>query len=258
MKSTHFSRQSGAHLISLEVVFNDTRVMTISRSTPHRKTGVSRNCVEYYTVSEMEPKVMLEPIKIACLGDSLTFGHPVDHDQTYPAVLQNLADVKHFGRFEVVNQDLNGMTVEWILPMLDEFLDESDPDMVMITIGGNDLFLFSLNPDSEHFVIKVFRAIMAVRKVVDQIKAYYNSKGQRPVVAIHNYHSIPFYGKEIMLFNLLLPFTGVDKIVHNWWSFLDCKTGHSHEDLISLDQIHPNARGYRLIAQNALKTVLSL
>jgi len=70
---------------------------------------------------------------VLAFGDSLTAGRGVSVDKAYPAVLQSL-----IGR-EVVNAGVSGELTEEGLQRLPAILSESDPDLMILLEGGNDI-----------------------------------------------------------------------------------------------------------------------
>jgi len=76
-------------------------------------------------------------VRVVCLGDSITFGHCVEDEETYPAVLQEL--LSRQGRFEVVNGGVPALASELTLrKLLNDALPLS-PHIVVVCVGPNDL-----------------------------------------------------------------------------------------------------------------------
>lgn len=71
--------------------------------------------------------------RIVCFGDSLTFGTGAPEGRDYPSVLEELTGV------EVINAGVPGNTTEDALKRVDEDVLDYEPDVVLITLGGNDL-----------------------------------------------------------------------------------------------------------------------
>ena len=75
------------------------------------------------------------PVVVA-FGDSLTAGHGVAADETYPAYLQRELDRRGIG-FRVVNEGVSGDTTARALSRVDSALAH-DPEWVVLALGAND------------------------------------------------------------------------------------------------------------------------
>lgn len=89
----------------------------------------------------------LEPIRLACVGASVTFGRglPNRREQCYPAVLQRLLDDHHGpGRWRVRNFGYSGATISrgsnepyWQTPSFTS-ATHFEPQLVLLMLGIND------------------------------------------------------------------------------------------------------------------------
>lgn len=78
---------------------------------------------------------------VLCVGDSYTYGTSVSHSGTYPAQLEeHLNRYDPGGRYRVVNQGVPGMNSAQAVAALPIWLDELDPDAVVVWIGANNWF----------------------------------------------------------------------------------------------------------------------
>jgi lysophospholipase L1-like esterase len=78
-------------------------------------------------------------IRIACIGDSWTFGMNVNQDQTYPSrLIARLLDAKPDQRFEVVNFGVLGYSSLQGLRLLKERVLALHPNIVVIGFAMND------------------------------------------------------------------------------------------------------------------------
>jgi acyl-CoA thioesterase I len=79
----------------------------------------------------------LEPLqpgsRVLAFGDSLTYGVGTTRENSYPAVLSQLAGL------EVVNAGVSGETTAGGLARLGRELDESQPELLILLQGGNDI-----------------------------------------------------------------------------------------------------------------------
>ncbi len=77
--------------------------------------------------------------RIIALGDSITDGYLVDNPHTYPAQLQDM--LSSAGRLvEVVNAARGGSTIGREFWILRRFCAELNPDVVVLTFVGNDIY----------------------------------------------------------------------------------------------------------------------
>ena len=78
-------------------------------------------------------------IRIACIGDSWTFGMPVNQDETYPSRLAEwLRQERPDVRYDVENFGVLGYTSFQGLQLMKTRILDLDPDVVVIGFGMND------------------------------------------------------------------------------------------------------------------------
>lgn len=77
--------------------------------------------------------VPLSVSRIVCFGDSLTYGIGASTGLDYPSRLAEMTGI------EVINSGVSGDTTERGLARLKEDVIDYEPDVVLITLGGNDL-----------------------------------------------------------------------------------------------------------------------
>ncbi len=84
-----------------------------------------------------QKEVCTEPLSpdavILAFGDSLTTGFGADSSNSYPAVLQELTDLK------VINAGASGETTDRGLQRLEEELELYSPELLILLEGGNDM-----------------------------------------------------------------------------------------------------------------------
>ena len=81
------------------------------------------------------PPEPAEPVRIACIGDSVTYGYGLDRTASYPAQLQQLLGEQHI----VENFGVNGAAVlDYRSTPAYAAALEFEPDIIVIMLGSND------------------------------------------------------------------------------------------------------------------------
>ena len=176
-----------------------------------------------YGCSDQQPAI--QPLSdqgvVLAFGDSLTAGNGVKKGNSYPSILAELIDRV------VINAGVPGETSQAGLKRLPALLDKHQPELIIITHGGNDL----------------------IRKL-DQIKLVQNLNAMIRTAKKN--------GASVILIGIPRPgiFLSSDELYKN--VALDYNIPIENEiiaDVLSeaslkSDAIHPNAKGYRLIAES--------
>ncbi len=103
-------------------------------------------CCLLFLLGILAPASLAEVTKVACVGDSITYGHTIANRETnsYPAQLQQLLDKKAPGEWEVKNFGVSGTTLmtDTNKPYVGrkEYKDSLayGADIVIIMLGTND------------------------------------------------------------------------------------------------------------------------
>lgn len=165
---------------------------------------------------------------IICFGDSLTYGTGAGAGMDYPSDLSRL-----IGK-PVINAGVPGDTTAEALERLARDVLAQSPDVVLITLGGNDL---------KNGVAKDI-AFENLKKIVESIQ----EQGARVIIG-----GLKFplrdrgYGKA---YKKLADETGASLIPN----ILEGIFGN--RDLMS-DPIHPNAKGYQIMAERFQEAMLN-
>lgn len=72
------------------------------------------------------------------VGDSLSAAHGVQTEDAWVTLLKHRLDEEGLDRWQVVNASIGGETTDGGLRRLPELLDQNDPSIVVIELGGND------------------------------------------------------------------------------------------------------------------------
>jgi acyl-CoA thioesterase-1 len=157
---------------------------------------------------------------IVAFGDSLTFGTGASEAESYPIVLGQLIARK------VVRAGVPGEITEGGLARLQEVIDEHKPKLMIVCLGGNDM----LRKVDEGQTKSNLRTI--IKTIQSQGIAVMLVGVPKPALVTS---AAPFYEEIAKEFNI--PYEG--KIVTDVLYQRDQKS----------DAIHPNAKGYRRMAE---------
>ena len=157
---------------------------------------------------------------IVAFGDSLTFGTGASEAESYPAVLGQLLSRS------VVRAGVPGEVTEGGLARLQEVIDEHKPKLMIVCLGGNDM----LRKVDETQTVSNLRAI--IKTIQAQGIAVVLVGVPKPALVTS---APPFYAEIAKEFGI--PYEG--KIVTDILYQRDQKS----------DTIHPNAKGYRRMAE---------
>ena len=163
---------------------------------------------------------------ILAFGDSLTYGTGATPGKSYPAVLEKLAFRK------VINAGIPGETTAWGLARLPALLEKHRPSLLILCHGANDL-------------IQGLGERQAADNIREMIRLARKHGAQVLLVGVPypgRFASLPpFY--ETIAGEFDLPFAG------------DPLSRVLVDPSLKSDFIHPNARGYRVMAET-VATVL--
>ena len=164
---------------------------------------------------------------IICFGDSLTYGTGAGKGMDYPSQLSKLVGKP------VLNAGVPGDTTARALIRLDRDVLSKNPDLVLITLGGNDL---------KNGVPKG----VAFSNLINIVESIQNS-GARVIIGGLQF---PFrdrgYGKG---YQELADETGAVLIP-------DIFEGIMGKRKLMTDAIHPNAAGYKMMAQRFFEAMM--
>lgn len=163
---------------------------------------------------------------LLAFGDSLTYGTGAAEDESYPAQLEKL-----IGR-RVVRAGVPGEVSAQALARLPAALDEHAPRLVLLCIGGNDFLRRLGNRQAEQNVREMVKLAQSRGVAVLLIGTPEPGLSVSPpafYAGIAKEHRVPYEGAVI---------------------------GEVLKDRdLKADPIHPNARGYRLIAERLAATL---
>ena len=158
---------------------------------------------------------------VLAFGDSITYGTGASHNASYPVVLEQLIGHK------VVNAGIPGEVSTQGLARLPEVLDEAEPDLIILCLGGNDI----LRKQSRQALAENLRQMIQIARDrhIDVVLLGV------PEFNLFNHSSLPLYEEVAKEFDI--PYDG------------DVIPDIEFDRSLKSDPIHPNAEGYRLIAE---------
>ena len=157
---------------------------------------------------------------IVAFGDSLTYGTGAAEEQSYPAVLARLINRT------VVRSGVPGEITAGGLTRLESVLDEHRPALVILCLGGNDMLRKLDEKEIRSNLAGIIRAIKARGVSVVLVGV------PKPALIT----SAPAFYEELAR-ELAIPYEGT------------VVTGVLYKPEFKSDPIHPNAQGYRRMAE---------
>jgi acyl-CoA thioesterase-1 len=163
---------------------------------------------------------------VLAFGDSLTFGTGANEDESYPAQLEKLIGLR------VVRAGVPGEVTAQALARLPGALDEHSPRLLLLCIGGNDFLRRTGNRQAEANVREMVK--LATGRGIGVLLIGTPEPGLAPsppafYAAVAKEHRIPYEAGAI--------------------------TEVLRDASLKSDPVHPNARGYRLIAERIAATL---
>ncbi len=162
---------------------------------------------------------------IIAFGDSLTYGKGAARTETYPAYLSEM-----LGR-EVINLGVSGDTSAMGLARIDE-IKRYSPYMVLIEFSANDLFRKIPKAQTEKNLREIVRQVQSMGAIAVLV----DTGGVFPMDA----------------------YTKIQKQIAKDYGTLFVPAimdGIYSKKSLKSDQIHPNAEGYKIVAEKVKKVI---
>jgi lysophospholipase L1-like esterase len=163
---------------------------------------------------------------VLAFGDSLTFGTGASEDESYPAQLEKLIQRR------VVRAAVPGEVTAQALARLPEALDEHAPRLLLLCIGGNDFLRRLGNQQAERNVremVKLARSRGIGVMLIGTPEPGFSVSPPAFYAGIAKEFRVPY--EEGVIGQVLKDRT------------------------LKADPIHPNARGYKMIAERLAETL---
>ena len=178
--------------------------------------------------------------KILLFGDSLMSGYGLKENQTLSIILEN--DLIEAGyNIRVINGSVSGDTSEDGLDRIEEFVSDSDIDLIVLGLGANDM-LRRINPDLTEKNLKEIIEIIKTKNI-KVILAGMKASPTNGLAYKKKFDDIfPKLAEEYDL--NLIPFL-LKKVA------LNTKLNQS-------DGIHPNYEGVKVISKTIKESIVNL
>jgi len=172
--------------------------------------------------SKQQPgiRTLSESSVIVAFGDSLTFGFGAGKEESYPVLLSKMLKCR------VINAGVSGEVTSSGLRRLPAVLKKARPDLVILCHGGNDM----LRKQSQDATIENLSAMISLCQNAGSDVILLGVP--RPALILR---SAPFYRELATKHNIPLESDSISRILS--------------DSSLKSDQIHPNARGYKQLAE---------
>ncbi|MEE9349157.1 MAG: GDSL-type esterase/lipase family protein [Flavobacteriaceae bacterium] len=191
------------------------------------------------------------PIKVACVGDSITYGASIKHRDSlsYPVQLQRLLDKK----YKVANFGHSGATMlkkgdkpYWDLPEYQQSLD-FEPKVIVLMLGTNDSKPQNWDKFKNEFITDYQEMINNFQNLKSKPTIYIGL----PPPVIKESWGIRKEIVEVDLINILNNISTDHKL-----KIIDLQSVFKGKDNLIPDGIHPNGAGAKLMAETIYKTLI--
>lgn len=169
---------------------------------------------------------------VLALGDSLTSGVGATTDMAYPAVLQSLTG------WQVVNGGVSGDTTAQALARLPGLLQEHQPALVIVSIGGNDLLRQMSAAGAKETIREISRTASASGAQVLLVAVPQVSLLAAGTGSLKDHSLYAELAQELKL-----------PLHEGGWAAVLSKPE------LRADTVHANAQGYRQFAEGLLQTL---
>ena len=180
------------------------------------------------------------PKRVVALGDSLTEGYGVARENAYPAVLQKLLQEGGHAEVQVINAGISGSTTASGIARLRWQLNRR-PDIVILELGANDglrgLPISEIKKNLSDVIELAqsnhIRVLLAAMKLPPSLGPAYTQQFAELFPALAKKYDVP-----------MIPFLLQDVA--------------AHRELNLEDGVHPNEKGYQMIARTVLRALTPL
>jgi lysophospholipase L1-like esterase len=273
-----FIRDSKNPLLQYELIPNYTTIFDgVWICTPAVTVKInSYGFRDYDNISIKKPS---NTFRIIVLGDSISFGHALELNETYAKVLENMLNEKKGNKkYEVLNLAVPGYNMVQKVEFFIRTGLQFDPDLIILQYCGDDIIN---KTEKDEFYKKYLLNISELVKVNKSIligleekiiKAYLTSLEKKPFHEVWKNVEIPLKelakittSKKIKVIIFIYPFPSgheseLRKIASTYgWNLLEYKELTNYDpSLLILNEKdkHPNAFAHKLIAKELYREIV--
>lgn len=191
------------------------------------------SCWSHIVEEKTSSSTKEKPSTIIALWDSLTAWYNLDISDSYPSQLEDILDENNYN-YKIINAGVSWDTSKNLLDRIDLY-DETPAEIYMLTIGGNDALRRQSIDDMVNNIQKIIDSlqlqnpdatiVLSGMQIPINYGLSYASNYKKAFETLADKNNLEFY--EFFL----------------EWVAQDSKLNLS-------DGIHPNAQGYKIIANN--------
>jgi lysophospholipase L1-like esterase len=184
-----------------------------------------------------------ESVRIAALGDSLTYGWMVE--KGYSDFLQDMLRAKYpAAAIQCINSGIPGDTAEGGLRRLKEQVIDAHPDLVFVQFALNDAFIgCTLAEFEKNIALIVDRLQKETAAEVLLLTSVALADPDEDSMALQYYERLEQVAQQRSV--------SIAR-VHAYWKD---KAGGNFDGLLQADGVHPTAAGYRLMAEAIMQAL---
>ena len=176
---------------------------------------------------------LAEGTRVVAFGDSVTRGVGAGEGEDYPSLLAVLS------RWDIVNAGISGERAEQAVTRINAVLDEYQPALVLIELGGND------------FLQR--RSLQDIKKDLRFIIKQVQASGATPVlIAVPELSPLRAVAGLLKDADIYAELAKEEKIP----LIPDVFSAILSDENLRADPIHPNAAGYRKLADACVQTLI--
>ncbi len=241
--------------VALSIVFILGFIFSVNISNSKDKDYIEKPMENLKDISEEGDKVMDDSSEIIIMGDSIGFGVGDEENLGIGKRYLDLINKKEKTQIDITNISVPGYTTDELVDLVKSEENKysiSNADLIIISIGGNDLNRLNYE-DNLAKNIEFKEALKKYKEnlefIITEIRSI-NTDAQLAFIGLYN----PYSGEVAEKSRVLLEWNYETRlIVDSDFKFVYIPTyelfQYHLDEYLSLDDFHPSAAGYQIIAE---------